>query len=70
MFFATLLQNLFDNLKKGFHKIRSKDCTCFLEYESVKKSLIKYECLSCNKDYSNKFDKELKKKFKNIFNFS
>ena len=32
--------------------------------------MIKYKCPSGNKDYSNKLDKELKKKFKNIFKFS
>ena len=30
----------------------------------------KYKCLSYNKDYSNKLDEKLKKKFKNIFKFS
>ena len=42
----------------------------FLEYESVKENLIKYKCLSFNKDYSNKIDEELKKRFKNTFTFS
>ena len=37
---------------------------------SVKDNLIKYKCLSCNKDYSNKLDEELKKKFKNTVKFS
>ena len=31
---------------------------------------MKYKCLSYNKDYSNKLDEKLKKKFKNIFKFS
>ena len=31
--------------------------------------MVKYKCLCCNKDYSNKLDKELKKKFKNTFKF-
>ena len=31
--------------------------------------LIKYKCLSCNKNYSNKLDKELEKKFKSTFKF-
>ena len=43
---------------------------CFLEYESVKDNLIKYKCLSCNKDYSNKIYEELKKRFKSTFKFS
>ena len=42
-------------------KIKCKEnCDCFLEYESLKNNLIKYKCLSCNKDYSNKIDEELK----------
>ena len=60
-FMATSLSNLFDNLAEGIHKIKCKDCDCFLEYESVKDNLIKYKCLSCNKIYSNKIDEELKK---------
>ena len=36
---------------------------CFLEYENAKDNLNKYKYLSCNKDYSNKLDEELKKKF-------
>ena len=31
---------------------------------------MKYKCLSCNKDYSNKIDEELKKRFKDTFKFS
>ena len=67
-FMTSSLSNLVDNLTEGIHKIKRKDC--FLEYESVKDDLIKYKCLSCNKDYSNKIDEELKKRFKNTFKFS
>ena len=59
--------NLVDNLAKGIHKIKCKDCDCFLKYVSVKDNLIKYRCLSCNKDYSKKLDEKLKNKFKNTF---
>ena len=31
---------------------------------------MRYRCLSCNRNYSNKLDEELKKKFKNTFKFS
>ena len=57
-FMTTSLSNLVDNLAEGINKIKCKDCDCFLEYESVKDNLIKHKCLSCNKDYSNKIDKE------------
>ena len=42
----------------------------FLEYESVKENSAKFKCLSCNQDYSNKLDEEIKKKFKDKFKFS
>ena len=69
-FMASSLSSLIDNLAKGIYKIKCKDCDCFLEYESVKDNFIKYKCLSCNRNYSNKIDKELKKRFKNTFKFS
>ena len=31
---------------------------------------MKYKCIFCSKDYSNKIDEELKKQFKNTFKFS
>ena len=60
-FMVSSLSNHVDNLAEGIHKIRCKDCDSFLEYESVKDNLIKYKCLSCKKDYSNKLDEKLKK---------
>ena len=69
-FRATSLSNVVDNITEGIHKIKCKDCDCFLEYESFKDTLIKYKCLSCNKTYSNKIDEEIKKIFKNTFKFS
>ena len=32
--------------------------------------MIKYKCLSCNKDYSYKLDEKFEKRFENIFKFS
>ena len=66
---ATSLSNLVDNLTAGIHKIKCKDCNYFLEYESFKDNLIKHKCLSCNKDYSNKFDEKSKNLFKDSFTF-
>ena len=65
------LSNLVDNVTEGNRKIKYKDYDyCLLEFENVKDNLIKYKCLSCKKDYSNKIDEELKKRFKNTFRFS
>ena len=69
-FMATSLSNLVGNLTEGMQKLKCKDCDCFLDYESVKDNLINYKRLSCKKDYSNKTDEELKKRFKNTFKFS
>ena len=69
-FLASSLSNLVDNLAEGIYEIKGKDCDCFLEYENVKENSVKCKCLSCNKDYSNKIDEELKKRFKNTFKFS
>ena len=67
---TTSLSSLADNLTEGVHKVKCKNCDCFLKYESVKDNLIKYKFLSCNKSYSNKIDEELKNRIKNIFNFT
>ena len=67
---ASSLLNLVDYLAEEIHKIKCKGCDCFLEYESFKDNLIKYKCLLCNKDYSNKLDEKSKKRFKNTFKFS
>ena len=42
-FMTTSLSSLVDNLSEGIHKIKCKDCDCFLEYESVQDNLIKYK---------------------------
>ena len=55
-FMTTSLSNPNNNLAERIHKIKCKDRNCFLKYESVKENLIKYKCLSCNKDYSNNLD--------------
>ena len=57
---ASSLSNLVNNLAEGIDKIKCKDCDSFLDYKVVKNNLIKHKCLSCNKDYSNKIDEELK----------
>ena len=68
-FLPSLLSNLAKNFAEESYKIKCKDCDCFPEYESVKDNLIKYKCLSCSEDYSNKLDEELKERFKNAFKF-
>ena len=40
-FMAISLWNLVHNRTERIHKIKFKDCVCFLEYESVKDNLVK-----------------------------
>ena len=51
---AIPLWNLVDTLPEGIHKIKLKDCDCFLEYESVKENLIKHKYFSYNKGYTDR----------------
>ena len=53
-FMVISLAILVCNLTDGIHKIKCKDCNCFLGYESVKGNSIKYKWLSCNKNYLKK----------------
>ena len=66
---ASSLSNPVDNLTEGIYKIKCKNCDCFLEYERTKDNLIKYKCLSYNKYYSNKLDKELKRNLRTHLSF-
>ena len=66
---ARFKSNLVNNLTEEIHKIKCKNCDCFLEYESVKVNSIKCKCLSCKKDYSNKIDEELKNDLRTHLNF-
>ena len=50
-------------------QIKCKYCGYFFEHESVNGNLIKHKRLSCNKNYANNIDEELKKLFKNTFSF-
>ena len=59
---ATSLSNLVGNLTEEIQNIKCKQCACFLEYESVKDNSIKFQWLLWHKIYSNKIDKEFKKK--------
>ena len=58
---ATSLSNLFNNLAETIHKIKCKNCDCFLHYENVKDNSIEYKYSSRNKNYFKKLEEKLKK---------
>ena len=62
------LSKLIDNLTEGIHKIKCKDCGCFLKQENVMDNLRKNKCLSCNKEHLDKLNEE--REFKSRLKFS
>ena len=67
---AKFMANSLSNLAEGTRKVKCKACDCYLEYKNFTEYSVKYKCLSCNKDYSNIIDEELKKRSKSTFRFS
>ena len=52
VFMASSLPNLVDDLAKGIHEIKCRNCdTCCIDYTNAEDVLIEYKCLCCNKDY-------------------
>ena len=84
-FIARSSSNLVNNFSRGIHKIKCKQrhgdkkcetcgikrkyCNCFVEYTNFKNGLIENKCLSCNKNYQQKFDEKLKERFFNTYKF-
>ena len=67
---ASPLSNSVENLAKGIHNIKCKDCDCFLEHRSVKGNSIYINVHLAIKIIHTSLMKNLKKQFKNIFKFS
>ena len=66
---SRLFSNLFDNLSEGFHNGRCIDCKSCLGYISIKDNQLIFRCFECKKNYKKDFNKELVKRFANIYEF-
>ena len=62
-FMSSSLSHLTDDLAEGLHNNKCKYCKSCLEYLKVKDELLIFICSDCNKNYKNKFDKDLTKRF-------
>ena len=51
-------------------RIKYKYCECYFEYTKFKDDITEYKCLCCDKNYQKKFDKKLKERFFNTYEFS
>ena len=66
---STSLSKLVDNLSEGLHNNRCIDCKSFLDYMITKDEKLIFRCYSCKKNYEKDFNKELTKRFANIYEF-
>ena len=68
-FMSTSLSKLVDNLSEGLHNNRCVDCKSYLDYMITKDEKLTFRCYSCKKNYEKDFNKELIKRFANIYQF-
>ena len=73
-FMSTSLSKLVDNLFEGLHNNRCVDCKSYLDYMITKDGAkhskrLMFRCYSCKKNYEKDFNKELIKRFANIYEF-
>ena len=66
---SSSLSNLVDNLSEGLHCDKCIGCKYCREYMSVKDDQLIFRCFECKTNYKKDFNRELLKKFANIFEF-
>ena len=68
-FMSNSLSNLVDNLSEGLHFDKCTDCKSCLDYMSVKDDQLIFSCFECKKNIKKDFNKELIKRYVNIYEF-
>ena len=68
-FMSSSLSNLGDNLSEGLHSDKCKDSKSCLDYITTKDEQSIFKCFECKKNYKKDFNKELIKRFANIYEF-
>ena len=67
---SSSLLKLVDNLSEGIYNKKCFDCESNLDYIKIKKyEKLLLKCFNCNIYYKKRFNKDLMKKFKNIYSF-
>ena len=64
---SSSLSSLVDNLSKELHSQKCADCKSCLDYMITKDDQLIFRFLGCKKNYEKEFNKELIKRFINIF---
>ena len=73
-FMSTSLSNLVNNLSDGVHSDECADCKSYLDYVTTKDdqqscTKLTFRCFGCKKNYKKDFNRELIKRFPNIYEF-
>ena len=63
------MPNHVDNLSEGFHGKKCADCKSCLDYIIFKDDQLVFRCFECKNNYKKEFNKELIKRFANIYEF-
>ena len=66
---SSSLSNLVDNLSEGFLSDKCTDCQSCLDYMMFKDDQLVCRCFECKKNYKKDFNKELTKRFADIYVF-
>ena len=66
---SSSLLNLVGNLSERLHNDKYTDCKSCLDYMSIKNNQLIFRCFHCKKNYKKDFNKELLKRFANIYEF-
>ena len=61
------LSSLVDNLSEGLHNSKCTDCKSYLGYMLVKDDQLIFRCFECKENYKKDFEKDLIKRFSNIY---
>ena len=68
-YMSSSLSNLADNLSEGLYNDKSTDCKSCLDYVSFKDEQLIFRCFEWKKNYEKDCNKELIKRFANIYEF-
>ena len=68
-FMSSALSSLPDNLSEELHSDKCIDCKSCLDYMITQDDQLIFRCFECKKNYEKEFNKELIKRFANIYEF-
>ena len=68
-FMSSSLSSLVDNLSEGLHNYKCTYCKSYLDYISTEEKLLIFNCLKYSKNYKKHFNKDLIRRFANIYKF-